>query len=401
MIPQNFAIGQIPAYQPKNLGASLKTLATEKVHSQKRKIYFKEAEDISEKRALPRSYSLSQLSKIEEIDEVACKKRTSALWNCVGRRPIELKKGRGIAGYLYYFQAKPEYNPSKKEFDDFVKSLDSFAKIKILFNSFHETNKKCKQKNKELFPVVEVNTDPFSFPFGFKKFKFKTPFEKNRVMCIELPDADLLNALIKNYCLEKEQKLNKKIGEIKIYSTKGVSDDLSFALAHLKGGVLSDGVEFIHDQFFHIFPRLKRLIDDLLIIRNKEKTFYLYHQTEKELIKFIFSTHIKIEKAKAYSQRLEKPKDQIVEEYCQLNFLLGCTVDAIFDMEREELESFLINFDMKKNIELTLNDKNWGNFFKKRFPINTPTIEAMQNLWQLVEEAVANYPTKAVNKTAS
>ena len=75
MIPQNFAIGQIPAYQPKNLGASLKTLATEKVHSQKRKIYFKEAEDISEKRALPRSYSLSQLSKIEEIFTIIIQKR--------------------------------------------------------------------------------------------------------------------------------------------------------------------------------------------------------------------------------------------------------------------------------------------------------------------------------------
>jgi hypothetical protein len=99
----------------------------------------KETEDLKElSRAIRRSYSLSQLDKLEKTEDEECSSRSGALWECIGRNPSEFS-------YIYKFRLR-------EEFDDLTPHPDRA-----------DREVKADRKIAEIFPAIEAK--PINFRY--------------------------------------------------------------------------------------------------------------------------------------------------------------------------------------------------------------------------------------------
>jgi hypothetical protein len=330
--------------------AELKTLQTRtKILSHKSK----EAEDKPTTPKLKRSYSQPCLfkggSKIK-FEKEACQARDGFLWKCIGREPSL------FGGYIYQYEIREEYN-------DFTSHPDLLERIQNV-----------ELKNKDLYPAIELSPKPMKAKIDSIKELRKLGYhimEKEGTVIMKMPDREALLGAYQNL---KEKYPQKNLPDFDIASSEGIADDLSFALEHFKGGLLSVGCEFCHDQHFHIIPRIERALEGI----------DFYQKTEKDLIEQIFSLYRKIYMAKEQNPSLKNHSEK-------LNLILGMVTDVMFSLPVFFLNNCSLNASTASMIANNFESPLWLKYIQKRFPIDTPTNAEIRKIWMEVEEAASDF----------
>ncbi len=325
----------------------VQTLQTQDI---KLKIKSKEAEDKILFQRFIRYDSLPSLSIMNalEIEEQACRARDSHLWKCIGRKRSKCN------GYIYTFEAKPEFNNHSTHAD-----LPNRRKSAIL-------------QNNNLFPATEATAlNIFKIKKNFTELQMfgYAEWETEDSVYIDLPDREAVLSLYQHY---KRKHPEKDLPVIDIFLSNGIASDLSYAQVHFQRGLLSKNREFVHDHHFHIIPRLQRALAG--------KT--MYEKLEKDLVEQIFLIYRKIELAKNHSSNLQAHVEL-------LYFLLGAITDILFAQPYSTLKHLNLASYVNMEIQMFYLTVPWMSYISKRFSI-TQT-EILYQLWKEVEQIVNDW----------
>lgn len=263
------------------------------------------------------------VSDQEELDAIA--KKQGELWECIGRTPDE------YGGYIYHYKFREKYRI--REEDDIKTKKDRETALS--------------KKIDEIFPAVEplpVPFDPKADHFrDFKDLGYSYREDKSGVYT-SLPDKEALEARF-----EKRRELHPSLKPLKVFSSEGVADDLSYAEAYLNYDVLlSSGKEFVHDHFAHIIPTISLMFTPSVYTNN-----YFHFFDERDRIRKIISKIIcSIKTAEEVMEKNELAYIKLKDELPMLKTALGASVDILWntsDTEKEYLrglkyDNFVLRF---------------------------------------------------------
>jgi hypothetical protein len=146
--------------------------------------------------------------------------RHGVLWRCIG---VTINP---IGGKIYHYKLKDEYR-------------DSEAAIK---------------KQEEIFPATEPS-GVVEFCKELQEIGYSSTSDESGVY-LNLPDSE---AIIAGY--EKLREKRPKCPPLRIFSSKGIADDITFSRSYIDNDIhLSEGIEIIHDSIYHAARVLKMMI---------------------------------------------------------------------------------------------------------------------------------------------
>ncbi|HLB52862.1 MAG TPA: hypothetical protein VJK48_04065 [Chlamydiales bacterium] len=253
-----------------------------------------------------------------EMEKKACEAKSSAFWECVGR-----KLSRRGDGFIYLFKARREY-------DDSVPFIFESYDPELMDNL---PASRLKRRKKEIFPALELsaftvqtswkipNTDlpafhdwepetplqaavPILQELGYRTYK-----DHNENVMMEIPDLEALLG-----CWE-HLRMNHPMMDLPILSvisSDGIADDISYATSYFShDAVLSLNKEFVHDHHYHLIPILTAILD------GKEE----YIKTKAHYVNQLKSLH-------RYIENLQDGETQVdVKKY--LSVTLGMLTDSL------------------------------------------------------------------------
>jgi hypothetical protein len=245
-------------------------------------------------------------------------KKQAVLWSCIG---VTINP---TGGKIYHYKFKDEYKNSQQE-----------AYIK---------------KQEEIFPAIEPHPEEeLSFSKELQQIGYSVRSDASGVY-LDLPD---LEAIVAGY--EKLRETRPKCPPLRIVSSEGIADDLTFCRAYILYDILlSDGVEFVHDSIYHAARVLEMMISSPEeYIASKEK---IAGSVEKNLAAFD-------------RPRIDK------EHLLQVATILGATVDTIWAIT---VISDLIAISLEKMNENVLDiwrDSDFQRYWMKTHhePFDHPT----------------------------
>jgi len=249
--------------------------------------------------------------------------KQGVLWDCIGRDPDE------YGGYIYHYKLKEKYD------DDSYQVRKGDMTSDAHYRSLYRKRRKIDLKNSEIFPAIEPSGSgvvyallyPIWQNLGYSYKNDKSGFY------LSLPDKEALEARF-----EKLRETRPGLQPLKIASSEGVADDLSFIEAYLKFDVLlSSSKEFVHDHFFHVM----RTIDLMLF----EPSYPDERQRIREIVSKVLLS-IKIAEEEIDKNKLTDLKgdlDKIITA-------VGAEVDDVWatseigNLKRINYHSFVHNF---------------------------------------------------------
>jgi len=180
------------------------------------------------------------------------------------------------------------------------------------------------KKIDEIFPAVEpiLFHAHASYFHDFEDLGYSYREDKSGIY-INLPDKEVLEARF-----EKRRELHPSLKPLKIFSSEGVADDLSYAEAYLKYDVLlSSGKEFVHDHFSHIMPTIS-----LMFTPSEYSNNYFNFFDERDRIRKIISKIIcTIKTAEEVMKKNELASIKLKDELPKLKTALGAAVDILWN----------------------------------------------------------------------
>lgn len=388
------------------------------ISSQQCKIPFlRDAEKATYRRPtrITRQSSCPELGKgiyTNEGEEI--KKRSCHLWDCIGRRP------NPNGGYIYQFKTKPEYDYVAPA--DYQTKLDRKAEAErtnkeiypgieigahiaigwdpnVLENSqFLRNNLTCKLTNahkiKDLFidptsPLNYVIWSPFSLndllELGYRgELVTEQKGQISPGIYFELPDRD---ALLANW--QKMQERKPELPDISIPESAGIAGDLEFITAFLiDDGLLSNGVEFLHDHTIHL-SRILTLIFNSNDRGNPHYSSYKFFLARTVLTPLRTIWIVERELDNPHSILPEKTKQKLVDFLPKIQGLLGHYVDLISSLNEYKLEPYLKNnFEdpFYEHLQSHWDETNKKKtYWKRRFGINDGDFSGLRRLWDMME----------------
>ncbi|HLB52863.1 MAG TPA: hypothetical protein VJK48_04070, partial [Chlamydiales bacterium] len=192
--------------------------------------------------SLPKSVK----SHLCEMEKKACEAKSSALWECVGRRLSETGEG-----FIYKFRAKPEYRND-------VRRIDPPKLVAILANIFPavEPSIRTVLQHSWYFPkkipvCYENSIVPILRTIGYQISEGDDPI-------MELPDREAILSTWKKLSTENP---SLELPNLSIASSDGIADDITYAESYFShDALLSVDKEFVHDQHSHILPALVAIL---------------------------------------------------------------------------------------------------------------------------------------------
>ena len=393
-------------------GISSLTVSEAKKISEKNLRHAKATEDIKKDGPQLRRLSAPELGRttaqLSEQEEIA--KKSGEMWKCTSRKPDRVSNG-----YIYTFKLDDQYN--------YFNGNDSEIKHTNAIN-----------KKEEMFPAIEpvllediiilnrnIVKDDFFANKRFLMNEFRNPFSTPKAnamaryinemyeagkflqeigyefiknedgVYLNLPDKETLLSR-----LEKQRDKFPKLPEIDLFSSEGIADNVSFALAYLiYGTLLSDGKEFVHDHIFHIKAALiiiyTLLSDDNIEALGAEKMRFV-----KGIAKGY--KQLMLVKKEIESNNLNLPNEQrsfLKEHLEKIETLLGMYVDNITAIDNfkelsEAPHERYIEAQYKYVMSGQLNPR-WKTYLEKRFGENDKGIAALEGLWKQVAEIEQKY----------
>lgn len=338
-----------------------------KVH----KVKGKEFEDLQQAplRSLKRQSSLREIHG----ETQALAKKNAQIWECVSRHSDLL------GGYSYRFKMKPQY-------DDITLHPDLEARQEAL-----------REKNRAIFPAVEhlpiLSTllDPTIGRAVKKEWLIKEHVKRatidDKLKALIETKLDVADRLIdlgykveatqeafylylpdKEALLARWEKLRQTSPELpplKIASSVGIADDLSFIEAFFTHDVLlSNDKEFVHDHIAHVIPMLS------LQLTSNKGTNPSYKAERKRLEKMVLSRYRRLLVVKKQLQdgKVTAPKNELQilqKDIRKCEALLGGLVDLITNASDYKLTALYGNWHADF---MTLERGSlWKKIWKKRF----------------------------------
>jgi len=291
-------------------------------------------------------------SKIQQ-EQFAIAQKQGEFWECIGRKP-DLERG-----YIYSYTLKKEYDLELRT--DNVEN-DRFS-VAEKYDAIHE-------KFKEIFPAVEPRSleEARASIKPIQKFDLGYDIQGNVLL---VPDQEALDARFEK--ARTNVLATFEIAPLKIASSEGVADDLSFLDAYLKFDVLlSTGREFIHDHFAHLISTLYWMLSSYQYAPERQRL--------RENVKRVQTLIINAEKF------IDKKSDPGERKYFNSHLLkiktsAGSMVDRIWVLNNTH-SSMNISFNPYASDFIGgFQGPNWGNFYEKKFGENV-TKSKLDHLWE-------------------
>ena len=303
------------------------------------------------------AYKKHQLTLERNIaleDKAACQQRSSNLWECFARKKTEY-------GYIYKFKLKSEYNHNRITTESLARKITECIERKKL----------------EIYPAAEPNAKQAVDWLNLEQLKhlgYKYYFDQESNLIIDLPDRETFINLY-----ETLRESFPDLPKFEVFSSEGIAGDEDFSTANYRGTVLSSGQEFVHDHFYHLIRRLKRIFDGLAS----------YQKTEYAIVHAINLIHHKIKWV--LSDQVKCPKvDQVFKENLhnveKIYSVLGMAADALSSQPTDSILNSDFTYDYSAQFVKNLGNSKWKPYLIRRFK-DPNIVDSIQELWAIVEEA--------------
>lgn len=354
----------------------------------KEKIRSRVAEDTPRSSVkLKRQASLPDLGKIKESSqfEADVSLKTSALWNCIERKPDK------YGGYIYAFKLKEEYDDvtsNDKEKKEALQKIykEIYPALELQGSAVVEVLPDVDDKQiwKKLHPDASSEKEAKenyknSFTAKLKALGYCSRVTPEGVYMF-LPDKEALTVR-----WEKLREKDPTLPKLDIISSEGISDDMAFVEAFFThDALLSTGKEFVHDHHGHIFPLIG-------IILNPQNELLPYNQSKAALVKVVAEGYRGIMLAKREIEEgvIGIPKAQLALLEKRLEILeagLGAFVDGLSSLPRYD-KSLL-----DKHFENIFNPgEEYSQYFDTRFGAENVERDELTVLWDQIKEITAQF----------
>ena len=374
----------------------------------------KEAEDgdISPQISLKRRASAHQLGRVgdllTEAEEIS--KKSGELWECVKRKPDSYSPG-----YVYTFKLKEEYDgvTSRKGAGDRLEAAKK--KMKMIFPAVEPLGRELsyldpnvdKKKFIKQFILDHWNDINFSSPnysrtedlqaqkiltaeanlvlekgVFLQKLGYEIKYEVDGVY-LNLPDRETLIAR-----WGKLREASPELPPLNIASSKGIADDITFVEKYFThDAILSDGEEFLHDQFAHVMAVLIMIHSSW---KNNDPKQYQEERARLAKLVGTFYRKIMIAKRQISEGTLKIPKEHLVpvkDHLEKVEAALSSLVDSIAaQTSYERLQLYHEGAESHfKNIWFE-DSTGWNNYMKNRFGAENINSEKLSALWDQINE---------------
>jgi len=290
--------------------------------------------------------------------------KSGQMWDCIARQRVPK------AGYLYTFQLKPEcrdpaqYEKKQKEI---YPAIEAGHEEPLLFLLKRATQKKIKTLKEELGKETrETHQEKIQKSLTELELRLSHYTMLEAVgyrECISsrtliLPDRETLLYLYDQYRMDHPES---DLPELTITSSSGIASDLDFVQANIDfDGILSDGIEFMHDHVAHILVLLRRAsLGTKKFMEIKEQKIRLYAENLNKL------NRLKAEINYPDSAFITRKQARVFLRYLPiLETLLGAYVDSMTN----KVES--TNFPLQSIIRIP----QWIHYLKNRYNKKHPPI---------------------------
>jgi hypothetical protein len=298
---------------------------------------------------------------IQGFEKAALAVKTGGIWECIDRI------GDEKSGYLYRFCLMPDFNQNAFS--------TQTGKYSARINEQKELTK--------MFPAVEpsgddlqfINSSRFTKNKLFKELGYEF-YKTGGEQIVVVPDTVHLSQKIQEIC-EKDSKLKS----FKVIDSKGVASDRKFIEAYITYDVLiSNGKEFVHDQFVHVVPTLHMWMEGNYDGNKKEVRTFIQHFYDK--ISSLESQH----------------SDITMDDLNTIWTLLGIFTDNICGNEESfnsmDRQDDILNahFEMLETgtgqeklmrcyLKQYLNDYRWVDYIRKNYDDQSINPKSLLQLW--------------------
>jgi hypothetical protein len=283
--------------------------------------------------------------------------KSGQMWDCIARQRVPK------AGFLYTFQLKPEYrDPAQYEKKQkeiypaieagieepafFLLKAAIQEKIKILKEELgKETRETQQQTIQKSLTELELRLSHYTM---LEAIGYREGISSRTLI---LPDRETLLYLYHQYRIDHPES---DLPELTIASSSGIASDLDFVQANIDfDGILSDGVEFMHDHVAHLLILLRRAsLGTKKFMEIKEQKIRLYTENLDKL------NRLKAEINNPDSAFITRKQARVFLRYLPiLETLLGAYVDSMTN----KVES--ANFPLQSIIKLP----QWIHYLKNRY----------------------------------
>ncbi len=282
--------------------------------------------------------------------EETLRAKNGEMWECIGR-----EKGKH-GGWVYVMAIRQEY--------DYV-----VCRGELECDRREESYRK---KNGEIYPAVEP-PPKLALKFlngqqlkGYRYaavlrdhlgYRAKIDLKSMRyVMC--LPDHEALSA-----SWQELQKTNPRLPDLKLLTSDGVADDLSFVKAFIDGYVLlATGKEFIHDHSAHVMSTLLLMLSSGNLDLETSKRNPTYEKERARLQGVVKEGYDLILAAEKRSGKLLKEHRKLLGAFTDIISSIGAYIGEAGTEQIREGQT------LDQYIAMLFDGDEWRDIFKAQFP---------------------------------
>lgn len=319
----------------------------------------------------------------------AIAQRTSALWDCIGR-----KRNPSGEGFIYEFRLKKEYDyvthasvdeairkASEKRYEAIFPAVEPVASESLLIALNHDCPRTDEFLEAHIDNVYERFTPANTFAIylyprssiaqsvreqvgkikilaeSFHRLGYEAKYKDDGVH-LHLPDREALVANWEVFRASPPANIApRQLSRLDVVTSEGIADDMEYVESYFSHDVLlSSGAEFIHDHFAHVVPALR------MMLGNESGAAPVFKQERLKAIKMVAAEYRKMviaeEQMKDKGLEIDPQTLSLLKE---AKALVGAFADSISSLSEAPLAI---------SLQTILATPNWRKYFAARFPEN-------------------------------
>ncbi|HEY5259411.1 MAG TPA: hypothetical protein VIJ46_02105 [Rhabdochlamydiaceae bacterium] len=311
-------------------------------------------------------------------DKAEIAQRDGVLWQCIGR------KSDG-PGFIYEYKLRDEYNDVTANPDAKKRGAAATQKMREAFPAVEDYGANVLYLDPQV-PLKDLSPDAQSMRAYLKDLLalgYRAERREDGVY-LYLPDREALLAR-----WDKLREVRPQLPDLRILTSQGIADDLSFARAFFThDALLSTSKEFVHDHLSHVIPTLA-----LILVAEARDKPSAYRDERSRLAHLLGKAYrrIMITRSLLENNILEIPEDKlrwVRQDLPKIEATLGTLADVVSSMgtyeETAEIDKALVY--SRNAFFRAWDNPNWKVYFERRFGAENIDTSDLQQVWGFLEE---------------